>query len=75
MLGVALVGLASVACGDACADAIDKLEECGAVVENAKDSCETDGDECVADCINDATCAEINSSQENSYTKCILACL
>ena len=77
ILGVGVIALASIACGgDACADAVDKLEECKAEgVTTTADSCENAADECAADCINNASCDEINSADASGpFFECIVAC-
>lgn len=83
LLMVAL-GLGAVACGNNdCEDAADKLvDECGLPDEGDDDEaaeCSEDA-ECLAKCINDASCAEIKAVSadltiDNSYSQCLGACL
>ncbi len=81
---LAVLSLGAVACGNNdCEDAADKLvDECGLPDEGGDDEtseCNADA-ECLAKCINDASCAEIKAVSEdltvdNSYSQCLGACL
>lgn len=78
ILFAGLLALSAVACGgDACDDAVDKLEECGITGEGSTsgdEECSGAG-ECFAECINDAECSEIKSpTADSAYSKCVLAC-
>lgn len=75
---VLMLGLATVGCGNnECEDAVDKLEECGVsgggVDEDEASECNADS-ECVAKCINSASCSEIKSVEANDFTACVLDC-
>jgi hypothetical protein len=77
---VLMAGLLALSCGsNDCDDAIDKLSECNlgadyANVDFDNDSC--DGrTQCIADCINGSSCAEIVAAEATStYRVCIAAC-
>jgi hypothetical protein len=75
LLLAVVLGALAVGCSNDCDDAVDKLEECGADVSGA-DTDDCDGaSECVAGCINDASCEEIKSTDINGkYFKCVAAC-
>jgi len=84
-LGAALVlGAAVTGCGnDECGDAVDKLDDCGLLDDleeqygKADDECNGSKDECVANCINDSSCDEIEeglSGHANSFTSCVIDC-
>jgi hypothetical protein len=72
--------LLALGCGsDDCDDALDKLSECGLGAEFAGvdfDDDECDGRiQCVAECINGLSCAEINAAgPETTYQSCVRAC-
>lgn len=71
LIVVMMLGLGATACGNACDDAVDKLEECGADTSGVDaDEC-NEQDECAAECINDASCAEI---EDGSVLDCISKC-
>jgi hypothetical protein len=76
--------LGAVACGNNdCEDAADKLvDECGLPdVGDDDEAAECNEDaECLAQCINDASCSEIKAvsediTTENSYSACLGDCL
>lgn len=62
-------------CSNTCDNALDKLEECGAITSPADPDCE-DAADCKASCVNDATCDEITgvTPTPNSYSDCTDAC-
>ena len=75
-----MTGFLALGCGsDECDDALDKLSECNLGTDFA--GVDLDNDECngrvrcVADCINNASCAQIIAAEETSvYRTCIAAC-
>jgi hypothetical protein len=77
---VLMTGFLVLGCGsDDCDDAIDKLSECnlGADYANVNfDDEDCDGrTQCIADCINGSSCAEITAAEATStYRTCIAAC-
>lgn len=75
-VGMLSFGLIAAGCGgDECSDAVDKLEECGFTTSNAKDECESDQDECIAKCINNASCDEITGQNTTGgYGACVAGC-
>jgi hypothetical protein len=77
ILGFLVVAaLALGGCGNnACEDANDKIEECKpAGYRTISEEC-SGKIECNAKCINDATCDELKSSDNNSkYTACVVKC-
>ena len=80
LLASAFAALASMitGCGgDACDDAADKLEECGFTGGDSGDEdAECTGvSECAAECVNDASCEDITSTDPtSSYFTCIADC-
>jgi hypothetical protein len=85
ILFAGLFALSAVACGsNECEDAEEKVkDECGITLtpelqkqtDRAKEEC-TGTDECAAKCVNDASCEELKSEDENSdYVKCLSACI
>lgn len=75
LLMVLMLGLASVACSNDCDEAVDKLEECGVTGLEAGDTDECDGQsECIAGCINDASCEELKGDSEK-VSSCMAGCL
>ena len=72
-----VVGLALGGCGNnECEDAADKIKECGGQTGSGDTGDCSGASECVAKCINAASCAEIKGSDVNSnYYKCTTACL
>lgn len=63
-------------CSNACDDARDKAEECGATVKEGDEdaACEADA-ECAAECINDSSCEEIKSTDlTGPFFQCVAAC-
>lgn len=73
-----VVGLALGGCGNnECEDAVDKFKECNVPVEGTSDGGDCSGaGECVAKCVNAASCDEIKSTDVNGkYYKCFTACL
>lgn len=76
-LTLASLGALATGCGgDPCAEAQDKLKECNN--ENIKfspdDSC-SEAAECQAECINNASCEELNSQDLNSpVVGCVFQC-
>ena len=87
-LGASLVlAAAMVGCGsdsdDACADAVDKLDQCDVLDDleeqfgPASDECGDATDECVATCVNRSSCEDIQaglSGTSNSFTSCVVDC-
>lgn len=77
-----MFALSTVACGgDECDDAADKADECDLPKGEGEGSAEGDDvecsglNECLAKCINDASCEELKSNDINSnYLKCAAAC-
>lgn len=75
-----MFALSTVACGgDECDDAADKADECDLPKgegSTSNEDVECSGlNECVAKCINDASCDELKSTDiNNSYFKCVAAC-
>ena len=78
ILFASLLAFSAVACGgDECEDAADKYDECGLPAgEGDGDDVECSGQaECIAKCINDASCDELKSTDvNNSYWKCLADC-
>jgi hypothetical protein len=79
ILFAGLFAISTVACGgDECDDAADKAEECNleGSGEGSSDDVECSGQiECVAKCINEASCEDLKSTDiNNSYFKCAAAC-
>lgn len=73
LLMVLVLGLASFGCSNDCDDAVEHLEECGATFgEVDTDECDSRS-ECVAGCINDASCEELKGDSEK-VTACMLGC-
>lgn len=80
---VALIGaavLVTTGCSDACDEAADKAEECGILPTSVEDDevdvdCE-DAVECSAECVNQATCAELQDrdNPETALYKCLVGC-
>lgn len=73
---IALVlGLACFGCSNDCDDAADKLEECGSPPDDVNtDDC-SGKNECAAKCVNDHSCAEINSTDLSSpFFACMARC-
>ena len=71
---VVWLGVAASGCGDVCEDAVDHLEECGTGVSDADNDIDCTGAaECLADCINDASCEDM-ANQAPSYSNCIAGC-
>jgi hypothetical protein len=61
VIALSLVML-GIGCGNACDDAVDKLEECDIAESSGVDTDECgDKDECAADCIADADCSELKA--------------
>lgn len=75
LLLAVVLGALALGCSNDCDDAVDKLEECGADVDGA-DTDDCDGaSECVAGCINDASCDELKGNDpDGSYGNCVLSC-
>jgi len=81
MMGLLMaLGLALGGCGNNdCEDAADKIKECNIaefdVNPNSGGDCSGQS-ECAAKCINDATCADLASNDENSkFSVCFKKCL
>lgn len=72
---MALAGVFATGCGNACDDAADKLAECAGIPGGAEAEGEcSEAAECMAECINNATCEEINATTQNSYHECVAKC-
>lgn len=65
------------ACETVCDEACDKLDDCGVMsTGGASCSCDSDLEECVAECVLDASCEEIEANDPDSpYTQCMKSCL
>jgi hypothetical protein len=79
ILCVMALGFGATACGNACDDAVDKLDECGIDTSEAEDQAEecNEKDECAAECFNDASCSEIKelfAGMSNSLATCAAKC-
>jgi hypothetical protein len=76
LLMMVALGLACFACGNDCDEAADKLEECGYEGDGEANTEECDGaNECFAKCVNDHSCAEINSADiSGPFFACVAAC-
>jgi hypothetical protein len=78
-LGVAVLAWGSlVGCGSddekACEQAKAKTKSCGLPVKEA-DPGECSGKvKCQADCVNAATCADLNSEEDNPSVQCLVSC-
>ena len=65
------------ACGgeDECEQATHKLESCGIRDAGEPRECQSDADECVSRCVNQATCDDImNATVEGEYVSCLKSC-
>ena len=74
-------GLLALACSgsDDCDDALDKLSECNLRTDFAGvdfDDSDCDGrTQCIANCVKDASCAELNATEASSpYRACLAGC-
>lgn len=75
LLMVLVLGLASFGCSNDCDEAVDHLEECGVTELTAGDTDECDGQsECVAGCINDASCEELKG-ESDKLSACLAGCI
>jgi len=69
-----VLGLMAVACGNACDDAVDHLQECGVNAGSAEHDADCTGQaECLAECINEASCEDMKN-QVPSYRNCVSGC-
>jgi hypothetical protein len=73
------LSLTVMGCGDACDDAADKFEECYPDLPTGDDD-DDDADctgnvECLAECVNDASCDDITAIPPGeSYSTCVVDC-
>jgi hypothetical protein len=75
LLLVMVLGLAAFGCSNDCDDAVEHMEECGGETLGDVDTDECDGQsECVAGCINDASCEELQHGSDK-LTSCMGGCL
>lgn len=74
---IALASCMTMACGaNDCEEAVERLAECGGLDAKNVDVDSCDGrSECIANCVQESTCADITSGDPNSpYNLCINAC-
>jgi hypothetical protein len=77
LIAVALAAFMSSACGaNDCEEAVERLSECGGLDAVDVDVDQCDGrSECIAQCINDNSCANIISADPLSpYNQCVAGC-
>ena len=77
VIAVAVAAFMSAACGaNDCEEAVERLSECGGLDPKNVDVDKCDGrSECIAQCIQDSTCADITSVDPASpYQLCVAGC-
>jgi hypothetical protein len=74
-LVIAVFLLAACSSEDACEKSASKWESCD-IKGGTPAQCTSKEDECVANCVNHSTCADLtDAGTEGDYVKCLLACL
>ena len=77
VMALAVVAFMSAACGaNDCEEAVERLSECQSLDPHNVDVDQCDGrSECIAQCIQDSSCADITSTDPASnYQLCIAGC-
>jgi hypothetical protein len=75
ILALVLLAFGTSACGSTCDDAVDKLDECGLETSQAEAEAEecNEDQECAAECINDASCSDLENLSD-SLMSCFVKC-
>lgn len=75
-LALGALGALAIGCGsNPCEEAQEKLTECENTNINFKDDECSEAGECAAECINNASCEELNSQElNNPVAGCMLQC-
>lgn len=61
--------------GNACQQALDKLESCGIDTTGVSSENCTGADKCTADCVNNAECSEMDGTGDGTdFAACVNAC-
>jgi hypothetical protein len=74
---VGALGAFTTGCGNACDDAVDHINECGGTNAQSNGGDCSGAAECVAGCINDASCDSLTGKDIKgaaTYSKCVISC-
>jgi len=73
ILVVLALGFGATACGNTCDDAVDKLDECGLDTSQAEYEECNEYEECTAECVNDASCSDLENVSD-PLLACFVKC-